>query len=100
MIPYFPSDDPLFRHWLGPSDPPTDTDEDLALRVAARLRLELPSPGHHIVVEVQNQVVILEGIVPTPLICAQVHEATWQVRGVADVSNRLSAWSHDMLGPR
>lgn len=50
--------------------------------------------------EVQNQVVILEGIVPTPSERAHVHEATWQVRGVMDVSNRLSVWSDDMAGPR
>ncbi|WP_255630302.1 BON domain-containing protein [Jidongwangia harbinensis] len=62
--------------------------------------MELPTPGHHIVVEVQNQVVILEGIVPTPSERAHVHEATWQVRGVMDVSNRLSVWSDDMAGPR
>jgi osmotically-inducible protein OsmY len=100
MIPYFPSDDLPSRQWLRPSNPPTDTDEDLAVRVAARLRLELPAQGHHIVVEVQNQVVILEGIVPTPMVCAQMHEATWQVLGVLDVSNRLSAWSDDMAGPQ
>jgi osmotically-inducible protein OsmY len=100
MIPYFPSDDPLFRQWLRPSDPPTDTDEDLALRVAARLRPELTTPGHHIVVEVQNRVVILEGIVPTLWVCARVHEATWQVSGVADVSNRLAVWSDDAAGRR
>jgi osmotically-inducible protein OsmY len=93
MTPYYPSDDPLFRQWFRPSVPPTDADEDLALRVAARLRLELRTPGHHVVVEVQNRVVILEGIVPDTSACARAHEATWQVPGVEDVSNRLSVWA-------
>jgi osmotically-inducible protein OsmY len=90
MIPSFPSDDPLFRQWFRLSAPPSDADEDLALRVAARLRAELRTPGHHVVGEVQIRVVVLEGVGPNRTVRTRMHRATWLVPGVADVSNRLT----------
>lgn len=96
MIPYFPSDwfsqRPASAHWQPPAGPPVGADEELALLVADRLRDSLVEPGHRIVVEVQNRVVVLEGVVATDAFRRQAHHLVWQTPGVADVSNRLTVW--------
>lgn len=98
-MPRQPFHDPRFSQYYRVPRPPTEADEDLAVRVAARLRADLSPVGHHIVVEVQNRVVILEGGVPDPAMRAQVHQIVWRIPGVADVSNRLSVWSEDTTQP-
>ena len=70
--------------------PPTRADADLARRVARRLTAELPAPDKRIVVEAQNRVIILEGVVSTARSRATAHRLAWLTAGVADVSNRLT----------
>ena len=98
-MPRQPFDDPRFLQYYRTPRPPTEADEDLADRVAARLRADLSPVGHHIVVEVQNRVVMLEGGVPDRRMRAQAHAIVWRVPGVADVCNRLSVWSEDTTLP-
>jgi hypothetical protein len=96
MIPYFPSgffpdgwpdSRPFLRY-----APPLRADEDLAMLVAERLRRYLAGPAHRIVVEVQNRVVILEGVVATEAFRTRAHHLVWQTPGVADVCNQLTTW--------
>ena len=94
-----PFHDPAFLQYYRVPGPPTEADEDLAARVAARLRADLSPVGHHIVVEVQNRVVMLEGGVPDRAMRAQAHQVVWRTPGVGDVSNRLSVWSEDTTPP-
>lgn len=77
---------------------PAAADEDLAARVAARLGRESLTPEDHVVVSVQNGVVILEGILGRQSLAERLHRATWQVAGVVDVSNQLSAWDSEPDG--
>lgn len=96
MISYFPSDFfpdgfPHSRPFLRPA-PPQQADENLALLVAERLRGHLVGPGYRIVVEVQNRVVILEGVVATDAFRTRAHHLVWQTAGVADVCNQLTTW--------
>lgn len=98
-MPRHPFDDPRFLQFYRVPQPPTEADEDLADRVAARLRADLSPVGHSIVVEVQNRVVMLEGGVPDQAMRAQAHAVVWRVPGVADVCNRLSVWSDDATRP-
>jgi hypothetical protein len=99
IMPRQPFDDPRFLQYYRVPQPPTEADEDLADRVAARLRADLSPVGHAIVVEVQNRVVVLEGGVPDHAMRAQAHAIVWRVPGVHDVCNRLSAWSEDTTFP-
>lgn len=63
-------------------------DSRLAFRTAARLK-DLVRPGYSVVVEVQNRVVILEGVVSAASLRRRLSETVWQTAGVFDVSNRL-----------
>ncbi|MDY7088528.1 MAG: BON domain-containing protein [Actinomycetota bacterium] len=95
MISYFAFDffpdrffhPPVYFH----PGPPPAADEQLALRVADRLRDELSGPADRVLVEVQNRVVILEGAVGTSTLRTRVHRLVWLTPGVADVCNRLDA---------
>lgn len=102
MIPYFPSEwfsgGSASTPWYLRADPPVGADEELALLVADRLRETLAEPGHRIVVEVQNRVVVLEGIVATDAFRRQAHQIVWQTPGVFDVSNRLTLWEAERRG--
>ncbi len=98
-MPRQPFHDPTFLQYYRIPRPPTEADEDLATRVAARLRADLSPVGHHIVVEVQNRVVMLEGGVPDPAMRTQAHQIVWRTPGVLDVSNRLEVWSDDPTQP-
>jgi hypothetical protein len=97
MIPYFPSGFfadgfPHSCSFPRPAASPLQADEDLAMLVAERLRRHLAGPAHRIVVEVQNRVVILEGVVATEAFRARAHHLVWRTAGVADVCNRLTTW--------
>lgn len=97
MIPYFPSGFfadgfPHSRPFPRSAAPPLQADEDLAMLVAERLRRRLAGPPHRIVVEVQNRVVVLEGVVATNAFRTRAHLLVWQTVGVADVCNRLTIW--------
>jgi hypothetical protein len=100
VIPYFspdPSFDALFpggRPFFRPG-PPLPADEDLSLHIADWLRGELEGPGNRVVVEVQNGVVILEGLVATRALRDLLHRLVWRVPGVADVCNRLTTWEDE-----
>jgi osmotically-inducible protein OsmY len=59
------------------------------------LRGELEGPGNGVVVEVQNGVVILEGLVATRALHDLLHRLVWRVPGVADVCNRLTTWEDE-----
>jgi osmotically-inducible protein OsmY len=74
---------------------PHPYDIDLVQRVATRLSALVVHPGTHIVVEVQNQVVILEGFVPTVELRSLTHQIVWETQGVADVCNELIAWDDE-----
>lgn len=104
MIPYFPSGSfPDGWPWSGPSlppAPPMQADDDLAMLVAERLRGHLAGPGHRIVVEVQNRVVVLEGVVATAALRSRAHHLVWQTPGVADVCNLLTTWDDERHGHR
>ncbi|HJT95992.1 MAG TPA: BON domain-containing protein [Mycobacterium sp.] len=89
MMPYSWEEFPFHQM---PDDAPTPADQNLAVRVAARLGQELSTPDDHFVVSVQNGVVILEGILTQKSLVDRLHRTTWQVVGVVDVCNLLSAW--------
>ncbi|MEU8230447.1 BON domain-containing protein [Actinoplanes sp. NPDC048967] len=96
MMPFppfdgFPESTPSAPRPL-PAGRPMPADRDLALLVADRLRAALPQPGQRIVIEVQNRVVVLEGLVTTPDLRRLAHELTWRTPGVLDVCNRLACW--------
>lgn len=94
MYPYFPSDfffNGIPTHWAFQRPaPPLAADEELAMRVAAKLRENLTGTAYRIVVEVQNRVVILEGAVPAAALRTRLHHLVWQVPGVTDVCNCLT----------
>ncbi|WP_212990872.1 BON domain-containing protein [Actinoplanes auranticolor] len=75
-----------------PAGEPVHADRDLALRVADRLRAGLPQPGQRIVIEVQNRVVVLEGLVTDVHLRRLAHDLTWRTPDVFDVCNRLACW--------
>jgi hypothetical protein len=99
VIPYF-SSDPFFDglpgggFFLRPG-PPLPADEALAMHVADWLRGDLDGPGNRVVVEVQNGVVMLEGIVATRALRNLMHRLVWRVPGVVDVCNRLITWEDE-----
>jgi osmotically-inducible protein OsmY len=78
-----------------PPSSPLPTDIELVHRVAARLSALVVHPGAHIVVQVQNQVVILEGVVPTAGQRSLLHQNVWETRGVVDVCNELIVWDDE-----
>ena len=99
MIPYF-SPDPFFDalatgSFLVRPGPPLPADEDLARAIADRLCGDLGGPGNRVVVEVQNGVVVLEGLVTTRALRALMHRLVWRVPGVTDVCNRLNTWEDE-----
>ncbi|GAA3939724.1 BON domain-containing protein [Actinoplanes auranticolor] len=102
MIPYFSFDSPFdsvpnggFFVRPGPALP---ADEELMLRIADCLRGDLEGPGNRVVLEVQNGVVVLEGVVVTRALNALMHRLVWRVPGVADVCNRLTTWEDERRG--
>lgn len=102
MIPFswsdaFPERAPS-GHWFVRSAPAAGADEELALSVAARIRANLPGGGHRMVVEVQNRVVILEGVVATAGFRRQAHRVAAHTPGVFDVSNRLAVAADELGG--
>ncbi|GIF01233.1 BON domain-containing protein [Paractinoplanes rishiriensis] len=78
--------------WQPPITHPTESvpDDALAVEVAERLAEELFLNGQHIIVEVQQSVVILEGNVQSEHVRRRAHEIVWGTAGVFDVCNRLT----------
>ena len=64
-------------------------DEMIARRVADRFRHEPEIRSGHVVVAVQNRVVILRGRVDSPEARAAAGRQAWATPGVYDVCNRL-----------
>lgn len=65
-------------------------DEVLARMVADRFVLEPALGAGHVVVAVQNRVVILEGRLRSAEARAAAGRLAWDIPGVYDVSNRLA----------
>ncbi|MEH1101553.1 BON domain-containing protein [Micromonospora sp. CPCC 205561] len=84
----YPDEGP-FRRPEPPGPPPDDEDGRLAVLVARRLSSDWSTRGQHIVVTVQNRVVILAGVVAGPEARRVAGEIAWDVRGVVDVCNAL-----------
>jgi osmotically-inducible protein OsmY len=93
--PHHPSDDDWSSPWSFRLGPAAQADEELALTVAHRLRTQLPGADHRIVVEVQNRVVILEGIVSTDEVRRHAHDIARSEPGVFDMCNQLAVWFED-----
>jgi osmotically-inducible protein OsmY len=66
-------------------------DEMLARRVADRFLGDPVIRSGHVVVAVQNRVVILEGRIDSQRARDAAGQHAWETPGVFDVSNRLSA---------
>jgi osmotically-inducible protein OsmY len=83
------------ERWRGArdTDPVGDDDPDtgLALVVADRLRGERRLQHARIVVDVQDQVVILTGRVPSAALQETASDIVWRTPGVRDVCNRMTA---------
>lgn len=99
MIPYF-SPDPSFDAYATGDffvrpGPPLPADQDVAQHVSDRVRENFEGPGNRVMVEVQNGVVVLEGLVATRALRALMHRLVWQVPGVTDVCNRLNTWEDE-----
>lgn len=82
--------------WFFPDDlPPSGTAEStcedtrLACRLLERMCRDPLLRHEHICVEVQNRVVILEGVVSSVGASAEAHAQAWRTPGVHDVNNRL-----------
>ncbi|MGW4500309.1 BON domain-containing protein [Micromonospora sp. NPDC004336] len=78
-----------------PRPAPDDEDARLAALVAQRLSSDWTTRRQQIVVTVQNQVVILSGVVAGPDTRQVAGELAWDVQGVVDVCNALR-----LAGPR
>lgn len=83
LLPPFPPDDGFGR----PGRP--SPDDLLALAVLNQLSEDGGLAGAEIIVEVQNRVVILDGVVSTPGMRRAAVEAVWRTPGIFDVSNRI-----------
>jgi osmotically-inducible protein OsmY len=86
FIPPFPPDDRSGRP-VGSGRPgPNDL---LALTVLNQLSEDDGLAGAEIIVEVQNRVVILDGVVSSPDMRRAAVAAAWRTPGVFDVSDRI-----------
>ncbi|MCM4078895.1 BON domain-containing protein [Actinoplanes sp. TRM88002] len=65
-------------------------DETVAHRVAERILDDPAILSGHLVIDVQNGVVILEGRMDCVEACAAASRQAWATAGVRDVSNRLT----------
>jgi osmotically-inducible protein OsmY len=91
MYPYWP-------YWEGRANPLDDADASdvgtvdaaLARRVAERLLRPPLLDSGHLVVDVQNGVVILAGRLDSQDACDAASERVWATPGVRDVLNRLT----------
>ncbi len=67
----------------------------IARRVADRILDDPAILSGHLVVDVQNGVVILEGRMASAEACAAASRHAWATAGVRDVSNRLTTSARD-----
>lgn len=70
--------------------PADDPDRQLAFVVVQRLVRVLGEPARRVAVEVQNRVVLLDGMVDSAPTAEAVGGLVWDVPGVADVRNSLT----------
>ncbi|MDG4824957.1 BON domain-containing protein [Asanoa sp. WMMD1127] len=68
-------------------------DDLLAIAVLNELSADTRLAGGEILVEVQNRVVILDGVVPSTYTRHAAGDAAWRVDGVFDVANRIAVES-------
>ncbi|MGN9779406.1 BON domain-containing protein [Micromonospora sp. H33] len=81
---FFPEDLPSLFHVS-----PTSEDARLACRLLERMQRDPLLRHERICIEVQNQVVILDGHVSSADVKAHAHTLAWGAPDVHDVSNRL-----------
>lgn len=86
---------PYGRFWndhepVGRRETPT-VDDAIARRVADRIISDPAIHSGHLVVDVQNGVVILQGRMDSEEACTAVSRQAWATAGVRDVANRLTA---------
>ncbi|MFI7604261.1 BON domain-containing protein [Micromonospora sp. NPDC049366] len=84
--------------WFLPYQPPSAfrsepacADARLACRLLDRMLRDPLLRHEHICIEVQNRVVVLEGVTSSVEVRAHAHECAWDTPGVHDVNNRLHA---------
>ncbi|MFI5490089.1 MULTISPECIES: BON domain-containing protein [Micromonospora] len=70
---------------------PTSEDARLACRLLDRMQRDPLLRHERICIEVQNRVVILDGVVSSAEVSAAAHDRAWSTPGVHDVNNRLRA---------
>jgi osmotically-inducible protein OsmY len=68
---------------------PTSEDARLACRLLDRMQRDPLLRHERICIEVQNRVVILDGVVSSAEVSAAAHDRAWSTPGVHDVNNRL-----------
>ncbi|MDO3703136.1 BON domain-containing protein [Micromonospora sp. C28SCA-DRY-2] len=83
----------FYPHDLSPLFPSGSASDDtrLACRLLERMRQDPLLSHERICIEVQNRVVILEGVVSSDEVGRRAHACTWSTPGVHDVNNRLRA---------
>jgi hypothetical protein len=90
-----PDDDGVPTTWL--AEEVVDAELFLARLVVDELVRDRQIRAGHVVVTVQNGVVILEGQVDDPQTQAAAARRAWAIPGVFDVSNRLTVGRCDAL---
>ncbi|WP_422735726.1 BON domain-containing protein [Micromonospora sp. WMMD729] len=82
--------------WFFPGDPPSliqagplSDDARLACTLLERMQRDPRLRHERICIEVQNRVVILEGVVTSVDVRTQAHARAWNTPGVHDVNDRL-----------
>jgi osmotically-inducible protein OsmY len=92
MLPNTPWTYPAERYyygWLGEPIATEPTDGDIKARIVAQLRKNPHTADADIKVDVKQRVVILGGVVATPLAKRVAGDDAWDTEGVVDVSNQL-----------
>ncbi|RAO25233.1 hypothetical protein MED15_00996 [Micromonospora noduli] len=85
-VPWFFPDDPPSLFQTGPA---SDDDARLACQLLERMQRDPRLRHERICIEVQNRVVILEGVVTCADVRTEAHARAWGTPGVHDVNNRL-----------
>jgi len=67
----------------------TPTDESIGAQIRRRLVVQGPGNTAGIVIEVNDGVVTLRGVAPTPAAAWQAQSAAWSVKGVKLVRNQI-----------
>jgi len=85
----YPSDR-YYYGWYGQQQQSQPTDSDIKSNVVSRLRENLHTKDHDLVVDVKKNVVVLSGEVSSSMAKRAAGDDCWDTPGVVDVSNQLS----------